>query len=122
METARQPLKVDVYFDYSCPWCYIGFKRYHEVGAKYGAHAQAITRYGKTVELAQHPVGFADCHVTDSTSSIWELVRTERTITRTCSTRILRGSYNKRRWGSDAWVAGMKQSGEKDGALFRNWK
>ena len=31
METVSQPLKIDVYFDYSCPWCYIGFKRCHEV-------------------------------------------------------------------------------------------
>ena len=46
----------------------------------------------------------------------------ERTTTRTCKTRSLRDSYNKRRWGSDSWVTGMKRSGEKDGALFRNWK
>ena len=56
METTKQPLKVDVYFDYSCPWCYIGFKRYQEVGVKFVVHVQAIARYGKTVELIQHPV------------------------------------------------------------------
>ena len=30
-------------------------------------------------------------------------------------------AYNKRRWGSDGWVAGMKSEGRGDGALFKRW-
>lgn len=31
MSQNTSPLKVDVYYDFSCPWCYVGFLRCQEV-------------------------------------------------------------------------------------------
>ena len=28
---SSMPLKLDVYYDFTCPWCYVGFLRCHEV-------------------------------------------------------------------------------------------
>ena len=31
-------------------------------------------------------------------------------------------AYNRRRWGGDGWTVQLRESGKRDGALFRNWK
>lgn len=31
-------------------------------------------------------------------------------------------AYNKRRWGGSGWTNHLKKEGQKDGAMFRNWK
>ena len=31
VNSSHMPLKLDVYYDFSCPWCYVGFLRCHEV-------------------------------------------------------------------------------------------
>ena len=58
-------------------------------------------------------------------SSIW-LIRVSIQVGRSIWSVFCQGfvssRYNRRRWGSDAWVKGLRQSGEKDGATFRNWK
>lgn len=35
MDRETPPLKIDVYYDFSCPWCYVGFLRCNEVGYGY---------------------------------------------------------------------------------------
>lgn len=35
MDRETPPLKIDVYYDFSCPWCYVGFLRCHEVNTIY---------------------------------------------------------------------------------------
>lgn len=31
-------------------------------------------------------------------------------------------AYNRRRWGSDGWTQGLRASGRKSGAMFRDWR
>lgn len=83
---------IDITSDLACPWCYVGWKRLES--------AISETSESESIEIRWHP------YMID--------VRTEKN-----GENYL--EYNERRWGSDVWVSGMKQEGQRNGANFKNW-
>ena len=84
-------INLDIYFDFACPWCYVGFLRFHS----------ALETCGKEVHVHNHTYMIDTGTDMDGEDMM---------------------SYCNRRWGSAAWISNLKKSGEKDGAMFANWK
>ncbi|KAK8818180.1 thioredoxin-like family protein [Blastocystis sp. ATCC 50177/Nand II] len=84
-------ITLDVYFDFACPWCYVGFLRF----------LSALKTYEKEIHLRYHTY-----MIDTGTDMHGELLE----------------DYCDRRWGSSAWISELKKSGEKDCALFANWR
>ena len=90
---------IDVTSDFACPWCYVGFMRLQNATDKF-KDMEAVKQQNMGIEIRWHP------YMID---------------TRTKPNGEAYMDYNRRRWGSDGWVAGMKQSAKADGCKFENW-
>eukprot|EP00249_Psilotum_nudum_P001167 c13513_g1_i1 orf=122-763(+) len=91
-------IKVDVWSDIACPWCYVGKARLDKAVQKLESefHAPPVQ-----VSVNWHP------YMID--------VRTN-----TAGEEYL--AYNKRRWGSDSWTLSLRRAGARDGLQFKDWK
>ena len=90
---------IDVISDFACPWCYVGFMRLQNAMDKF-RDIEDVKKKNIEIEVRWHPY-----QIDPSTQINGELYM----------------DYNRRRWGSDGWVAGMKQTSRLDGCLFENW-
>ncbi|ORX86496.1 thioredoxin-like protein [Anaeromyces robustus] len=89
-------IKVDVYSDIACPWCYVG-KR------KFGIALEKMhnTNPNIKIETNWHP------YMIDPGTNI----NGEKYM-----------DYNVRRWGGDGWCYELREAGKQVGANFANWK
>lgn len=92
-------LLIDVISDFACPWCYVGFMRLQNAIDKFKG-MEIVKQKNIDIEVRWYP------YMID----IQTKANGEPYI-----------DYNRRRWGSDGWVAGMKQSARADGCKFENW-
>ena len=90
---------IDVISDFACPWCYVGFMRLQNAIDRF-KDMEAAKQKNLDIEVRWHP------YMID--------IRTKPNGERYMD-------YNRRRWGSDGWVASMKQSARSDGCKFENW-
>ena len=90
---------IDVTSDFACPWCYVGFMRLQNAIDKF-KETEAVKRNNIDVEVRWHPY-MIDMRTKPEGEPYMD--------------------YNRRRWGSDGWVAGMKQSAKADGCKFEHW-
>lgn len=84
---------VDIWSDLSCPWCWVGKKRFDKAVEQLQDAAEVDVRYHAYIidhGTAPQGEGYLD--------------------------------YNVRRWGSDGWCAGLRRSGRPDGATFSDWR
>ncbi|KAL4458460.1 hypothetical protein ABPG75_013325 [Micractinium tetrahymenae] len=92
--SAGKPVvKVDVWSDLSCPWCWVGKKRFD----------QAVEQLGDKVDFEIVYHSYVIDHGTAPTGEGYL-------------------DYNVRRWGSDGWCHGLRRSGRPDGATFSDWR
>ncbi|KAK9811679.1 hypothetical protein WJX72_008223 [[Myrmecia] bisecta] len=86
-------IRIDVWSDLACPWCYVGKRRLDK----------ALDRYKSKVDfdVTWHPY-----MIDPRTNQAGEEYL----------------AYNRRRWGSDGWTTALRQSGRPDGATFSDWK
>ena len=89
-------IKIDIWSDIACPWCYVGEKIFNQVLIKFKE---------KYPKIKVNPV-FHAYMIDPSTSKEGEDYL----------------AYNKRRWGSDNWTKQLKSIGKKYGANFNDWK
>lgn len=86
-------IKIDVFSDLACPWCYIGKRRLDKAIQAFSSRATfALHWHPYMIDTATNPKG------EDYTA------------------------YNVQRWGGDGWTAQLRRSGKPDGALFASWK
>ncbi len=90
--TNKKVLQIDVTSDLACPWCYVGYKRLQNAIDKF--------KDAMEVELRWHPY-MIDMQTKREGEDYM--------------------AYNRRRWGSDGWVSGMKRDALADGCKFENW-
>ena len=90
---------IDVISDFACPWCYVGFMRLQNAMDKF-KNMDAAKEKNINIEVRWHPY-MIDMRTKPNGEPYMD--------------------YNRRRWGSDGWVAGMKQSAIEDGCRFENW-
>ena len=90
---------IDVISDFACPWCYVGFMRLQNAIDKF-KNMDAAKEKNINIEVRWHPY-MIDMRTKPNGEPYMD--------------------YNRRRWGSDGWVAGMKQSAIEDGCRFENW-
>ena len=90
---------IDVISDFACPWCYVGFMRLQNAIDKF-KNMDAAKEKNINIEVRWHPY-MIDMRTKPNGEPYMD--------------------YNRRRWGSDGWVAGMKQSALEDGCRFENW-
>ena len=90
---------IDVVSDFACPWCYVGFMRLQNAIDKF-KDMDAVKKKNLNVEVRWYPY-MIDVRTKPNGEPYID--------------------YNRRRWGSDGWVAGMKQSSRPDGCKFENW-
>jgi len=89
-------IKVDVYSDIACPWCYVGRQKFHI------ALEKIKTTYPDVqIETVWHP------YMIDPETQI----NGEKYM-----------DYNVRRWGGDGWTYELREAGQPVGANFGNWK
>eukprot|EP00887_Chlorella_sp_A99_P006442 scaffold3.g6442.t1 len=91
----RERLKIDVWSDLACPWCYVGKKRLDKAIAALGLEGDSA------VQVNWHS------YIID---------------TRTNKEGEDYLAYNERRWGGDGWTADLRRSGGPDGAAFADWR
>ena len=89
-------IKVDLWTDIACPWCYVGHKSFKN----------SIINFKKKnplckIELTIHPY-MIDPNTKKEGEDYLE--------------------YNKRRWGSDSWTIDLREKGKIIGCNFSNWK
>ncbi|KAL4422151.1 hypothetical protein ABPG77_006840 [Micractinium sp. CCAP 211/92] len=86
-------VKVDIWSDLSCPWCWVGKKRFDKAVEQLQDEADFdITYHAYVIDHGTAPQGEAYL------------------------------DYNLRRWGSDGWCDGLRHSGRPDGASFGDWR
>jgi len=90
---------IDVISDFACPWCYVGLMRLQNAIDKF-KNMDAAKETNINIEVRWHPY-MIDMRTKPNGEPYMD--------------------YNRRRWGSDGWVAGMKQSALEDGCRFENW-
>ena len=90
---------IDVISDFACPWCYVGFMRLQNAIDEF-KDKEAVKQKKLDIEVRWHPY-MIDIRTKPNGEPYMD--------------------YNRRRWGSDGWVAGMKQSARSDGCMFENW-
>jgi len=90
---------IDVISDFACPWCYVGFMRLQNAIDKF-KNMDAAKEKHINIEVRWHPY-MIDVRTKPNGEPYMD--------------------YNRRRWGSDGWVAGMKQSALEDGCRFELW-
>merc|ERR1712150_245075 len=83
---------IQVTSDLACPWCYVALRRLE--------NAMEQLKESLEVRLHWHPYMIDMKTQPDGEDYM---------------------KYNQRRWGSDGWVRGMKDSALADGARFENW-
>lgn len=49
-------INIDIYFDFACPWCYVGFLRFHSVLFPHFCDVKALETCGKEVHVHNHTV------------------------------------------------------------------
>ncbi len=96
MNKAAKMIKVDVYSDIACPWCYVGEKKF-----KLGIEAFTKKNPGCGVEVAWHAY-----MIDPATKKQGEDYM----------------AYNVRRWGGDGWTHELRDAGKAVGCTFANWK
>ena len=89
-------IKIDIWSDIACPWCYVGEKIFNQALIKFKE---------KYPKIKVNPI-FHAYMIDPGTAKEGEDYL----------------SYNKRRWGSDNWTVQLKSIGKKYGANFSNWK
>ena len=89
-------IKIDIWSDIACPWCYVGEKIFNQVLIKFKE---------KYPKIKVNPI-FHAYMIDQNTDKEGEEYL----------------SYNKRRWGSDNWTKELKSIGKKYGANFNDWK
>ena len=89
-------IKIDIWSDIACPWCYVGGKIFNQVLIKFKE---------KYPKIKVEPIFHAYMIDPETYKEGEEYL-----------------SYNKRRWGSDSWTKQLKSIGKKYGANFNNWK
>ncbi|PSC68373.1 DSBA family thioredoxin domain containing [Micractinium conductrix] len=90
---ARPSVRVDIWSDISCPWCWVGKKRFDKAVQQFeGETGIEVAYYSYIIDHGTAPQG-------------------EEYL-----------AYNVRRWGSDGWCAGLRRSGLPDGAAFSDWR
>ena len=89
-------IKIDIWSDIACPWCYVGEKIFNQVLIKFKE---------KYPKIKVNPI-FHAYMIDQNTDKEGEEYL----------------SYNKRRWGSDNWTKQLKSIGKKYGANFNDWK
>ena len=55
-------IKHDIYLDFACPWCYVGFLRFHSVLFLYSRDVKALETYRKEVHVHNHTVWVPSAH------------------------------------------------------------
>ena len=90
---------IDVISDFACPWCYVGFMRLQNAMDKFQG-MEDVKERNISIEVRWHPYQIDPRTQTNGEPYM---------------------DYNRRRWGSDGWVAGMKKTSRPDGCLFENW-
>ena len=92
MADKKTSLTIDITSDLACPWCYVALKRLENAIEQF--------RGSLEVHLRWHPYMIDMKTQAEGEDYL---------------------KYNRRRWGGDGWVQGMKDSAAQDGALFSNW-
>lgn len=93
MPSELPKIRVDIWSDLSCPWCWVGKKRFDQAVQQFGDAAHLdIVYHAFVIDHATAPAG-------------------EEYL-----------AYNERRWGSDGWCTGLRRAGRPDGAPFSNWR
>lgn len=89
-------IKVDIYSDIACPWCYVGKRKFGIALQKMNTDFPDVK-----IETNWHP------YMIDTNTNI----NGEEYM-----------AYNRRRWGGDGWCYELRNAGRKVGANFANWK
>jgi len=89
-------IKVDVYSDIACPWCYVGRQKYRIALEKLASNYPNIK-----IATIWHPY-----MIDPATKANGEKYM----------------DYNVRRWGGDGWTYELRDAGKPVGANFANWK
>ena len=97
--TEMSNISIDVISDFACPWCYVGFMRLENAIEKF-KEIDLVKQKNIHIDVRWHPY-MIDMRTKPNGEPYMD--------------------YNRRRWGSDGWVAGMKQSSKADGCKFENW-
>eukprot|EP00392_Amoebophrya_sp_AT5.2_P013872 g14004.t1 len=95
-EPGSGSITIDVTSDFACPWCYVGFKRLENAMQLAKDKSGAACSF----QIRWHP------YMIDARTQLDGEPYLE---------------YNRRRWGGDGWVAGMKLDCAADGCRFENW-
>ena len=99
IEDEAPSILIDVTSDFACPWCYVGFMRLQNAMDEFKG-MKVVKETNIDIEVRWHPY-MIDIRTKPNGEPYMD--------------------YNRRRWGSDGWVAGMKQSARGDGCKFENW-
>lgn len=93
---ATKKIKIDVFSDIACPWCYVG-----ETNLKI-----AREQYSQQNPGVEFDVRFHAYMIDPGTKKEGEDYL----------------AYNVRRWGSDGWTGSLRRAGKQIGCNFGNWK
>jgi predicted DsbA family dithiol-disulfide isomerase len=108
---ASRTIKVVVWSDLACPWCYVGHKRLAQGIAKFHAEQER--------ERSKKSDGGADRQVLVEVQVEWKPYMIDPG---TNAQGEDMEAYCRRRWGGAGWTHHLRQEGSKSGANFGNWK
>eukprot|EP01012_Entosiphon_sulcatum_P056160 TRINITY_DN7936_c0_g1_i1.p1 TRINITY_DN7936_c0_g1~~TRINITY_DN7936_c0_g1_i1.p1 ORF type:complete len:207 (-),score=42.45 TRINITY_DN7936_c0_g1_i1:27-647(-) len=86
---------VTIVSDLSCPWCFVGKRRFD------AALAQLTAEQRAEVQVTYHP------YMIDTSLPAEGMDYLE---------------YNRKRWGGDGWVSDLRRSARPDGINFADWR